>query len=213
MKQALSNASVSDFVIIEYNGKIGGRCRNTKFGKDPSGNPYTVELGDNWVRIRVRSTIRSGRIFLILDLTTTTDTRNGHAGRSGKSNLYFGMSFSPRCRRKTDRSIQAKKHNIRSTTSNASRIDTFTPQGRKDYRAKQDVFDEAYKIMEQDAGVILKENLQDRSFRAGLRLAGYDSARDPEASVWEWYSVDFEYAQTPVRFNDRARTHRWPADC
>lgn len=85
-----------------------------------------------------------------------------------------------------------------------SRIDTFTAQGRKDYLAKQDVFEEAYTIVEQDSGIILKENLQDRSFRAGLRLADYDSSRDPEAAAWEWYLMDFEYAQTPVGLNNRA---------
>lgn len=66
------------------------------------------------------------------------------------------------------------------------------------------MFEEAYAIVEQDAGVILKENLQDRSFRAALRLADYDPTQDPEASAWEWYLMDFEYAQTPVGRNDRA---------
>lgn len=48
-QQAISNASVSDFLIVEYNSEIGGRVRHTEFGKDPDGNPYTVELGANWV--------------------------------------------------------------------------------------------------------------------------------------------------------------------
>ncbi|KPM38046.1 hypothetical protein AK830_g8527 [Neonectria ditissima] len=47
--QALFNASISDFIIIERNDYIGGRMRNTKFGKSPDGSPYTVELGANWV--------------------------------------------------------------------------------------------------------------------------------------------------------------------
>lgn len=53
-------------------------------------------------------------------------------------------------------------------------------------------------MVELDSGVILNENLQDRSFRAGLSLADYKPARDPEAAAWEWYEMDFEYAQTPV---------------
>lgn len=65
------------------------------------------------------------------------------------------------------------------------------------------MFEEAYAIVEQDSGIILKENLQDRSFRAGLRLADYDPSRDPEAAAWEWYLMDFEYAQTPVGRNNR----------
>ncbi|KAH7153471.1 hypothetical protein EDB81DRAFT_719487, partial [Dactylonectria macrodidyma] len=47
--QALSNASISDFLIVDRNDYIGGRMRNTKFGKSPEGKPYTVELGANWV--------------------------------------------------------------------------------------------------------------------------------------------------------------------
>lgn len=48
LQQALHNASVDDFMIIEYNGEIGGRVKHTTFGKDPNGEPYTVELGANW---------------------------------------------------------------------------------------------------------------------------------------------------------------------
>ena len=48
-QQAISDASVSDFLIVEYNSEIGGRVRHTEFGKDPDGKPYTVELGANWV--------------------------------------------------------------------------------------------------------------------------------------------------------------------
>jgi polyamine oxidase len=36
-------------VIIEYRDTLGGRVAHTDFGKDPKGNPYTVELGANWV--------------------------------------------------------------------------------------------------------------------------------------------------------------------
>lgn len=49
-QQAISNASISDFLIVEYNSEIGGRVAHTEFGKDPDGKPYTVELGANWVR-------------------------------------------------------------------------------------------------------------------------------------------------------------------
>ncbi|KAF2711888.1 polyamine oxidase [Pleomassaria siparia CBS 279.74] len=48
--QALSNQSISDFLIIEYNGDIGGRMAHTTFGQDADGNPYVVELGANWVQ-------------------------------------------------------------------------------------------------------------------------------------------------------------------
>ncbi len=49
-QQALHNASISDFVIIEYQDRIGGRAQHTTFGKQKDGSPYTIELGANWVR-------------------------------------------------------------------------------------------------------------------------------------------------------------------
>ena len=48
---ALHNASVSDFIIVERNDYIGGRMAHTTFGTNPeTGEPYTVELGANWVQ-------------------------------------------------------------------------------------------------------------------------------------------------------------------
>ncbi|RDA91848.1 hypothetical protein CP533_3683 [Ophiocordyceps camponoti-saundersi (nom. inval.)] len=41
--QALANESVDDFIILEYQDRIGGRAWHTQFGG------YTVELGANWV--------------------------------------------------------------------------------------------------------------------------------------------------------------------
>lgn len=48
--QALVNASVTDFIIVERNDYIGGRVKHADFGKKPDGSPYTVELGANWVQ-------------------------------------------------------------------------------------------------------------------------------------------------------------------
>ncbi len=48
--QALVNASVTDFLIVERNDYIGGRVKHTEFGKRRDGTPYTVELGANWVQ-------------------------------------------------------------------------------------------------------------------------------------------------------------------
>ncbi|KAM5344444.1 hypothetical protein ACJ41O_012980 [Fusarium nematophilum] len=47
--QTLSNASITDFLIIEHNDYIGGRVRNAPFGKAADGSPLSVELGANWV--------------------------------------------------------------------------------------------------------------------------------------------------------------------
>ncbi|KAF4312532.1 Amine oxidase [Botryosphaeria dothidea] len=48
--QALSNQSISDFVIIDRNDYVGGRVAHTTFGKKPDGSPYVVELGANWIQ-------------------------------------------------------------------------------------------------------------------------------------------------------------------
>ena len=48
---ALSNAGVTDFKIIEYQGRIGGRTIATEFGKHADGSPWNVELGTNWVSV------------------------------------------------------------------------------------------------------------------------------------------------------------------
>lgn len=95
--------------------------------------------------------------------------------------------------------LQAKKYDIISTFSDLSSIQTYTEDGQVDYLAKLDDFEEGYAYVELDSGIILSENLQDRSLRAGLNLAGYKPLLDPQASAWEWFSTDFEYAQTPVR--------------
>ncbi|KAK8202633.1 hypothetical protein BKA81DRAFT_363195 [Phyllosticta paracitricarpa] len=48
--QALANASISDFVIVETNDHIGGRAYHTTFGQNEDGSPYVIELGANWVQ-------------------------------------------------------------------------------------------------------------------------------------------------------------------
>ncbi|KAI9873880.1 MAG: hypothetical protein M1823_007813, partial [Watsoniomyces obsoletus] len=48
--QTLANHSLTDFLIVEYLGDLGGRIAHTTFGASPDGTPYTVELGANWVQ-------------------------------------------------------------------------------------------------------------------------------------------------------------------
>ncbi|KPM36561.1 hypothetical protein AK830_g9989 [Neonectria ditissima] len=48
--QALSNSSISDFIIVDRNDYIGGRVKHTNFGSKPDGSPYVVELGANWIQ-------------------------------------------------------------------------------------------------------------------------------------------------------------------
>ena len=46
----LVDNAITDFVIVEYNGDLGGRVAHTTFGEEPDGTPYVVELGANWAQ-------------------------------------------------------------------------------------------------------------------------------------------------------------------
>ncbi|KAI9750837.1 MAG: chorismate mutase aro7 [Chaenotheca gracillima] len=155
--QALANQSIDDFLIVEYNGDIGGRVAHTEFGVDADGKPYTVELGANWVQ------------GLVTD--------------DGPENPIWTL---------------AKKYDLANTYSNYSNITTYTEKGAVDYVSLFDDFEDAYAIVEQDAGQILLQNLQDRSFRAGLRLADWVPKQDMEAQAVEWFEMDWEYSFSPL---------------
>lgn len=47
--QALTNFSITDFLIVDRNDYIGGRMKHTSFGSAKDGTPYQVELGANWI--------------------------------------------------------------------------------------------------------------------------------------------------------------------
>ncbi|KAI1365138.1 putative flavin-containing polyamine oxidase [Xylaria arbuscula] len=48
--QALSNNSVTDFLILEYKDHIGGRVHSANFGTGLDGKPLRVEYGANWIQ-------------------------------------------------------------------------------------------------------------------------------------------------------------------
>ncbi|KAI1460550.1 putative flavin-containing polyamine oxidase [Annulohypoxylon moriforme] len=154
--QALSNASVSDFLIVERNDYIGGRVKHTNFGSKPDGTPYVVELGANWVQ--------------------------GLGSEGGPENPVWTL---------------AKKYGVNNTYSNYSSILTYDETGANDYSDLFDSFEDAYGTMEQDAGYILTENLQDTSTRAGLSLAGWKPKKDMHAQALEWWEWDWETAWPP----------------
>lgn len=83
--------------------------------------------------------------------------------------------------------------------SNYSSIQTFNETGAVDYTGLLDDFEDAYSTLEQDAGYILSQNLQDRSVRSGLSLAGWKPGRNKAAQAVEFFEFDFEYAFPPVR--------------
>lgn len=151
--QTLHNNSISDFVIVEYNRDVGGRVAHTTFGKDPSGKPYVVELGANWVQ--------------------------GIASPEGPVNPVW---------------ILAEKYNLTNTYSNYSSIETFNASGMVNYSSLLNDYQNAYSIVQEDAGVLLANNLQDRSMRSGLSLAGWNPKKDPNAQAAEWWQFDWEYS-------------------
>lgn len=153
--QALSNASVTDFLIVEYNSVIGGRVAHTTFGA--KNQSYTVELGANWVQ--------------------------GIFTPGGPVNPIWTL---------------AELSNLTNTYSNYSSIETFNQNGAVDFTDLIDDYEgDPYSTVEQDAGYILSDNLQDRSFRSGLSLAGWKPGNDMEAQAVEWWEFDWEYGQSP----------------
>lgn len=75
---------MTDFLILEYNGDIGGRVAHTTFGA--KNNSYTVELGANWV---CQTPKRNGMAGLRDRLTIGSG--HFHTWGSGQSNMDIGM--------------------------------------------------------------------------------------------------------------------------
>ena len=90
-------------------------------------------------------------------------------------------------------------YNLSNTYSNYSSLETFNQDGATDFNDLINDFEDAYSTVEEQAGYILTQNLQDISFRSALSLAGWKPGKDPEAQAIEWWEFDFEYAYTPVR--------------
>ncbi|KAL2843733.1 amine oxidase [Aspergillus pseudoustus] len=155
--QALSNSSIDDFIIIEYRDTLGGRVAHTNFGRDANGDPYTVELGANWVQ--------------------------GLGSPGGPENPIWTF---------------AKKWGLNNTFSNYSSILTYNETGYTDYSALLDDYETLYESAEEQAGVLLKENLQDQTARTGLALAGWKPKLDEMArQAVEWWEWDWEDAFSP----------------
>ncbi|KAI0534429.1 putative flavin-containing polyamine oxidase [Xylaria digitata] len=61
--QALSNNSITDFLILEYKGHIGGRVHSALFGTGPHGKPLVIEYGANWIQGLGRPETRENPIW------------------------------------------------------------------------------------------------------------------------------------------------------
>ncbi|KAI4179106.1 MAG: hypothetical protein LQ348_005463, partial [Seirophora lacunosa] len=76
-------------------------------------------------------------------------------------------------------------------------LTTFNETGPVNFTGLLGDYEDAYSTLEQDAGRILTQNLQDRSVRSGLSLAGWKPEKDTASQAVEWWEFDFEYAQPP----------------
>lgn len=84
--------------------------------------------------------------------------------------------------------------------SDYSSIETFNETGAVNFTYLLDDFEGSYSTVEQDAGYILVDNLQDRSYRSGLSLAGWKPRQNKAQQAVEWWEFDWEYSYTPVGF-------------
>lgn len=92
----------------------------------------------------------------------------------------------------------AKKYNLSNTYSDYSSILTYDESGAVNYTNLLDeTYEDAYTILEQDAGTILSQNLQDRSYRVGLSLANWKPKKNMQQQAVEWWEFDWEYSYSP----------------
>jgi polyamine oxidase len=96
----------------------------------------------------------------------------------------------------------ALKYNISNTYSNYSSILTYNASGALDYTSLINDYFTAYSTVEQDAGYLLAENLQDRSMRAAFLVAGWNPKKDMNAQAVEWWNFDFEYGALPEQSSE-----------
>jgi polyamine oxidase len=91
----------------------------------------------------------------------------------------------------------AKKWGLGNTYSNYSMIQTYDQNGVSDFAGLLDDYETAYATVEQDAGTILTDNLQDRTMRTGLSIADWKPKKNMQAQAAEWWEFDWEYSYSP----------------
>lgn len=92
----------------------------------------------------------------------------------------------------------AKKYKLANTYSDYSSILTYDETGAVNYTNLLDEdYEDAYAVLEQDAGTILSQNLQDRSYRVGLSLANWKPKKSMRKQAVEWWEFDWEYSYSP----------------
>ncbi|OKL60715.1 hypothetical protein UA08_03983 [Talaromyces atroroseus] len=130
--QSLSNNSMHDFIILEYNSDIGGRLRHTTFGQAVDGNPRTIEVGANWIQGLGTPGGPQNPIWLLVGYIV------GHI-QERYSNVADTLRPIPK----------AQKYGVNSTYSNYSSILTYDETGYNDYSQLFDTFGHVYTTLEE----------------------------------------------------------------
>ncbi|KAL8651796.1 MAG: hypothetical protein Q9210_003064 [Variospora velana] len=107
---------------------------------------------------------------------------------------------------RTKRRAVPPQHRVFSTSfapsySDYDSLATFNETGSVNFTGLLDDYEDAYSTLEQDAGHLLTQNLQDRSVRSGLSLAGWRPGEDAAFQAVEWWEFDWEYAEPPVELH------------
>lgn len=131
--------------------------------------------------------------FSVFRLTTTTTigTRTWLSWRPRYIDIHV-VCFEPTWLTELENPIWtfAKKWNLKNTYSNYSSILTYDETGYNDYASLLDDFENLYEGASEQAGILLKENLQDQTARTGLALAGWrpkiDDMKAQAVEWWEW---------------------------
>lgn len=77
---------------------------------------------------------------------------------------------------------------------------TFDESGESNYLAKFAEFKDAFSLVkEKITWGIEEETIVEKTLDFGLKSVRWDPKSDPKANAVEWYHVDYEYAQPPVR--------------
>ncbi|CAF1235609.1 unnamed protein product [Rotaria sordida] len=93
--------------------------------------------------------------------------------------------------------VLAKKYNLLNVASNYDDLSTYDENGYTDYRDVQKRYDDIFTKVLEDAGTRLKRNLADLSFDQGQLLNAW-KAQTPHEKVAEYFTFDYEYADTPA---------------
>ncbi len=94
---------------------------------------------------------------------------------------------------------KSQKYGIKNVPTKLDSLETFTEKGPVPYADRIEAYDEAYAVLEREAGQTILESRPDQTYAEGLAEGGW-TRNDAIANAIEWYECDFEYAEKSVSF-------------